>query len=707
MKFKNPIYRLACTFALALISVTGLAHNEHPLGRQPIEWQGGQQILRTIALNFDFHGGDNFITYRPHGRVERHGDRDCLVGPYFLFDIDDRFAYDIDETVTLELVFDTRVSEGFNLSYDHAVKPQALTREFSTGSSSRFVTHRVDLPRARFANRKYQHTDLAIGAPNSRFPPGDYQSGHMVALCGIKVLRNSRGRPPLASGRLHLEVTDADDQPTTVRLGLYDADGKSPLADRSALPVQRFSETIREHALRFVPASWPSAGRYVYYINGQYGGAVEAGTYTLVINKGPEYRQVVREITVAANETSTLAVQLERWRDLPAEGWYSGDDHVHIRRLDPAADSDILAYAQAEDVHLTNLLQMGNVSGWHFPQYAFGKAGHRYQGDYVILAGQESPRTSHRGHTIGLNGKRFHWPGHDYFLYDKTADAIHADGGLFGYAHVALDAFHVAWGLALDVPLGYIDFVEMLQMNTLNTGYLYDFLNMGFRLLPSAGSDYPYIHVAGTERIYAHIDGEFSVANWFKSWQKRRSFVSNGPIIEFTVNGDSVTNEYEVHRGEQIRIKARAAVNPDYDQLDRLELVALGQVIASSGKLDGDSITLEHEFEAATSMWLALRSYGASVGKAHTAPIYIYVNGDRRTHDRETVGPTASRYAALLHGLKDSRPTLDEEWERFNVEADVLRKWDDDKPDLDRRIERALEIYDVLIQESTGTIERL
>ena len=62
MKFENTVYRLACTFALSLMSLTGLAHNEHPLGRQPIEWQGGQHILRTIALNFDFHGGDNFIT---------------------------------------------------------------------------------------------------------------------------------------------------------------------------------------------------------------------------------------------------------------------------------------------------------------------------------------------------------------------------------------------------------------------------------------------------------------------------------------------------------------------------------------------------------------------------------------------------------------------------------------------------------------------
>ncbi|MGR8922095.1 MAG: hypothetical protein ACU85V_20955, partial [Gammaproteobacteria bacterium] len=73
-----------------------------------------------------------------------------------------------------------------------------------------------------------------------------------------------------------------------------------------------------------------------------------------------------------------------------------------------------------------------------------------------------------------------------------------------------------------------------------------------------------------------------------------------------------------------------------------------------------------------------------------------------RFHDRETAGPRAARYTALLEALRASRPDLDHEWERFNVELDVLGKWDDDKPALDQRIDRAIDVYRLLIDESRG-----
>lgn len=669
-----------------------------------MEWRGGPQILRTLALNFDFHGGGNFIAYRPPGRVERREGKDCLVGPYFMFDIDDRFAFDIDESVTLDLVFDGQTSTGFNLSYDHAVNPRAMERHFARQAGERWVHERVVLERARFANRKYEKTDLSIGAPNSKFPPGDYKTGHEIALCALTVSRSGEPVASASRGRLELDIVDENARPTTVRVGLYRDDGFAPLAGRDALPMRRFGESIRQLPLRFTPAAWPTPGRFVFYVDSRYSTELASGAYTLVISKGPEYRLIVREINIPDGGSADLDLALERWRDLPAGGWYSGDDHIHIARTDPSVDAAVLGYTRAEDVHVSNLLQMGNVSTSHFPQYAFGPSGHYSDGSYALVPGQESPRTSHRGHTIGLNGKRFHWPGDDYFLYDRSAEAIRADGGLFGYAHVALDAFNVAWGLALDVPLGFVDFLEMLQMNSMNTGYLYDFLNMGFRLLPSAGSDYPYIHVAGSERVYVKLDGEFSVPAWFEAWRTKRSFVSNGPIIEFTLNDDDTHNEFSVAKGQAVKISASAAVNPDYDVIDRLELVQQGNVVASAERNGGDEpLVLDHTFNATTSSWLALRAFGRGSGKAHTAPVYVFVDGNTRFHDRETVKELADRYIALLLALKDSRPTLDEEWERFNVEHDVLRKWDDDKPALDQRIDRAISIYRLLVDEAAGS----
>ena len=697
----------AALFAL-LLALPVNAHNPHPLGRQAIFWDTDPHILRIVATNFDFHGGGDFVTWRPHGQVEERDGHSCLVGPHFLFDVDDQFAFDIDETVTLELLFDRNASSGFNLSYDHVINPRALSRTFPSDSQRRWHTEVIKLERARFANRKYEKTDFSIAAPNSKFPPASYQHGHEIALCGVKISRENKRGKDTPTGRLHLKVTNERGDADAVRVGLYDAEGSAPLTDDSALTVMRFEERIRELPLRFAPRAWPSTGRFVFYIDGEYEADIPVGNYTLAVSKGPEYRLNAHDVVITAGETITIKSRLKRWIDMPARGWFSGDGHIHIGRPDPVKNDMILAYTRAEDVHLSNLLQMANVTTWHFPQYAFGQRGHHVDHAYALVPGQESPRTSHRGHTIGLNAKRFHWPGDDYFLYDHTAHAIRADGGLWGYAHVAIDAFNVAWGLALDVPLGFVDFFEMLQMDSMNTRYLYDFLNMGFRVLPSAGSDYPYIHVAGTERVYVKMNEAFTVQGWFDAWRSNRAFVSNGPMIEFTVNGDAESNELDVSDASTLTIKAKARVNPDYDALERLELVAHGNVVHAATSKDGaEELTLDYDLIANGPLWFALRAYGKGQAKAHTGPVYVFVDGDQKFHDRETVRELAEKYTKLLVGLKDSTPTLDEEWERFNVEHDVLRKWHDDKPGLDERIERAIGIYQLLIDEARGEIERL
>lgn len=686
--------------ALMLLTFGVLAHNEHPLGRQQIAWSPSPEILRIFAYNFDFAGGGDFVTWRPPGGLEAREGKQCLVGPYFFFDVLDEFAFDIDETVTIKLLFDRNSTEGFNLSYDHAVKPSVISRRFGK-SDERWHWETVTLERARFANRKYAKTDFAIGGINSLFPAENTGGGHQVTLCDIQIARSNDTVKPTTLEKFSLSIVDENDEPTAARIGLYDSTGRAPLA-KSALSVHRFSEQIHELSLRQVPAVWPSEGRFVFYIDGHYESHVAPGKYTLVVSKGPEYRLHVQDIEVGTGSSTDLNIKLERWIDMPGKGWYSGDDHIHIARHAPDVNKSILSFTRAEDIHLSNLLQMANVTTWHFPQYAFGSQGHYVQDDYALAAGQESPRTSHRGHTISLNAKRFHWPERDYFLYNKTANAIHNDGGLFGYAHVAIDGFNVSWGLALDVPLGIVDFVEMLQMGVLNTEYLYDFLNLGYKLLPSAGSDYPYIHIAGAERVYAKVGESFSVANWFDAWRTKRSFVSNGPIIEFDVNGNEDDTEFNVSRGDAISISALSRVNPDVDQLESLELVVHGNVSASVTETKEQGLMLTHTIKAEESFWFALRTRGANGAVAHTAPVYVYVDNNKQFWNKETAQRVALKYIDVLNTLKNSTPDLNEEWERFNVENDVLPAWHQAKPALDNQIEQAMEQYRSKIESAKG-----
>lgn len=684
------------------------AHNESALGLVDVDWKDHSSIIRVLSSNFNFHGGQFTISYRNNGVVEERQGKRCLKGAHFSFDIDDNYAFNIDETVTIDILMADNGASGFTYSYDHAINPVRKTVTFEGKSEQGWHSHRVTFDRARFSNRLYHKTDFSLSAVNAVFPQTDFENDQQIVICDIQVERQNKVIKYKTPGKLKLGVKNEKGQATSVRAGLYAADGKAPLSSDEALTIMRFGERLRDIPLLQVPEAWPSDGRYVFYVDGDYSADLQPGKYTLVLAKGPEYRMITKEIQIRSGKTTELGISLERWRDLPAQGWYSGDDHIHITRKNPSVNDMVSAYVQAEDVHLTNLLQMANLTNYHFKQYRFGKAGHYIEDDYALLAGQESPRTTHRGHTIGLNGKQFYYPTHEYHLYDKTAKAVKADGGMFGYAHVGLDGFNVAWGLALDAPFGYVDFLEVLQFGVLGTNYLYDLLNMGFKILPSAGSDYPYLFIAGTERIYAKLDKPFTVRNWFDAWQHNRSLISNGPMIEFTVNSDASSQEFDVTAGSKITVKAEASLNPDYDQIDRIELVRHGKVIASaSAKAASSSVELEFSYDATASHWLALRAYGKISGKAHTAPVYIYVDGNQHFYDKEQLALLANKYIAYLDEMAGSTPDVNKEWEQFDVEGQVLPQWEKDKPELNKRIQLARELYQNLIREARGEIRHL
>jgi len=689
---KNHLVTLV-GFAVAIAGTTELsAHSEGPLGLTVHQWNAGPQIARSISTNFDAQGGDDFVSWSTPARITTHQGRKCLTGAYMLFDIDDSFAFDIDETMLVDLTFYRPGTTGFHVSYDEAVAPTAKEVKFAAQAKGSFHTETVRLDRARFANRKLYGTDLGVGALGSTL---EHKGDLDVTLCGIRVRREAPAAPRAVTGKFRLKVLDENGRPTAARVGLYRQDGWAPLAGKSALPFDHFTTTTRDLAMVSVPKTWSSKGRYVFFADTHYEGDVPEGNYQLFVMKGPEYALQGRPVHVTRDGGDEITVRLKRWVNLPAQGWFSGDDHIHIARSTPAQNRRILNFMRAEDTHIANLLQMGNLRGSYFKQYQFGAGGQYGDGDYFLVSGQESPRTSNRGHTIGLNGKQFHWPERDYFLYDATADHIHGDGGLWGYAHVALNMFGANFGLALDVPRGKVDFVEMLQWGTMDTHFLYDFLNMGFRLLPSAGSDYPYIDFPGSERIYVHVDGALTPQAWFNGWASGRSYVSNWFSIDsFTMNGDARAAEYDVKRGEPVSVEAKIRANPDFDLLDRIELVAHGKVIESVSSKDGASeLSIRHSFAPDASAWVAVRAYGKGRGLLHSAPVYLYVDGERDfSYHKERAG-IARKYQAMLQELRQSTPQLEREWERFAVEHLVLSRWTEVKPRLDKMIEEANAVY--------------
>src|SRR5262249_33692459 len=138
------------------------------------------------------------------------------------------------------------------------------------------------------------------------------------------------------------------------------------------------------------------------------------------------------------------------------------------------------------------------------------------------------------------------------------------------------------------------------------------FLNLGYKVLPVGGADYPYFgpSLPGLERTYVNLTGPFSAAAWYDGFRRGHAYVTNGPFLQFSVNGHEMGEEIHVKRGEPLEVAADALLNPDIDALDRLELVVLGDVNAEQRADGKDHVQLQKTLTADHSMWIAVRAVG-------------------------------------------------------------------------------------------------
>ena len=630
------------------------------------------------------------------------GGQSCVFGDLFSFDVDDRYAFDIDEPVDVTVTYAPERTQPFTVAWDkNGGDGFGVSKEIvpEPGPALRKAT--VRLERARFAGLGILKTDLAVGARGG------------IMLCDITIARSGATRSAAPTGRVHIEVKDAQTGAIVpARLGLYDATGRTPLPSDQALLVHRYADETR--LLWVAPRLiWPSAQRQAFYANGTYESPVPAGSYEVVATKGPDYRAFKSTVDVKAGQTSRVTISLQRYIDQPSRGWYSGDTHLHLMR-DETEDLAVWGEVAAEDVHVGNLLEMGNIVTTHFRQPAWGKAGRFLRDGHLIASGQEDPRTAQRGHTIHHNlQKPIHLPSEDFFAYHKVFEASHSQGGVSGYAHMG-QIFNGRRGLALDVPFDLVDFIEVLQGGRLGVDNWYPYLNMGFKVSPAAGSDYPYFgpSLPGVERYYVQLDRPFDPDAWYASFKAGHVFVTNGPMLDFTINGRGMGEEVRVPKGARLQLVASARLNPDIDTLGRLDLIAQGDVVGTERANGSDRIELRRELTADHSMWIAVRASGEreipAQGQvqehgaiAHSAPIYVVVDNQHFWKTEavpELVRAERQILQDLLNGPVDPMGDL-EAWETVNV---LAPQWERQRYLLRPRVQQADAKYQDILKRAAG-----
>ena len=131
--------------------------------------------------------------------------------------------------------------------------------------------------------------------------------------------------------------------------------------------------------------------------------ALPRGTWEVVVGRGFEHTPTFETVTIASGKTVTATLRPRRWVKMSERGWWSADDHVHGRLMSDDDARKLITWAVAEDVHLTNLVQMGDIYRTYFQQRGFGAAARVQQHDYVLAPAQECPRTREMGHVLTMN----------------------------------------------------------------------------------------------------------------------------------------------------------------------------------------------------------------------------------------------------------------------------------------------------------------
>ncbi|QNF32701.1 CehA/McbA family metallohydrolase [Adhaeribacter swui] len=468
-----------------------------------------------------------------------------------------------------------------------------------------------------------------------------------------------------ASGRLEVQVTDATtNQLTPVRVRL----------SRNGWAVKKLPKA----AVGVMYGVWDHADGYdyqpdsSYYVAGQFSLDLPPGTYQLSLAKGPEYLEQKHQLQIEAGQVQQQNYQLKRWINMPEKGWYSADDHIHIRRS-PREDSLLLTWTQAEDVHVGVMLRMGDFWEAYYPQYAWGEKGVYQKNDYLLTSGQEDPRTPELGHALGIGASDKVRFGKEYYYYDKVFDKLRELGGLGGYAHQA-ETFHGYRGLTLDGLRGKVDVLELLQFcasdKPLITNHYYHLLDLGIPVTAVAGSDFPWCgndHATGPPersarlgnvRFYTYVDGPLTYNSWKAGLAAGHTFVSNGPMLSFEVNGQLPGSKLPVSKGTTLHITAHAYGNAAQVPLQSLEIVGhgkvLGRVSISDAGQSTEHLSLTLDIPAEQGIWLAARAYGNPTQAAHTTPVYVQVDG-KNFHNPAT----APQYLKLSEGyLKELKKDL-------------------------------------------------
>ena len=449
-------------------------------------------------------------------------------------------------------------------------------------------------------------------------------------------------------GRLTIVVEERG-RPTPARVSVTAADGRGFAPDDA---WRHADDSFDRSERQFEYTYFHTPGRATV--------VVPPGIVKVEVLKGLEHRVFRSEVKIPAGGAITVRAPLARIADLQAEGWRSGDQHVHMNycgayRNDPA---HLAFQARAEDLQVVENLIVNKEQ--RFPDIAYfsGKPDPVSTGSLLILHDQEY-HTSYWGHSalLGLR-ENILLPGYAGYvntaagsLYPENAaifDLAHAQGAITGYVHPfdsPPDPFKTGvplhHELPVDAALGKVDYMEIVGFSDhLATAEVwYRLLDCGFRIPAGAGTDAMADFASlrgpvGLNRLYVKTGAPLDRRHWIEGIKQGRTFATNGPLLRFSLDDKEVGDTLDLPAGRhqaRVRAELRSMV-----PVDHLEIVGNGEVVKTL-PLTGDRTVATYTGALAVdrSGWYTLRAWSRRATSpildiypfATTSPIYVRLGG--------------------------------------------------------------------------------
>jgi hypothetical protein len=325
--------------------------------------------------------------------------------------------------------------------------------------------------------------------------------------------------------------------------------------------------------------------------------ALQPGKYTVTYTRGPEYLVLHKTITVPAASTHTETFELKRWAHPAAQGWYSGDHHIHAAGCshyesptEGVTPEDMMRHLLGEDLNVGCCLSWGPC-WYHQKRYFEGKVHPLSTPSHILRYDVEVSGfpSSHCGHICLLRLKQQDYPGtkliNDWPSWDLPIFKwAKEQGAVVGFAHSG-------WGLdvgatrelpnyiippmssiganeyIVDITHDLCDFISTVDTPSVwELNIWYHTLNCGYRCRVSGETDFPCIYGerVGLGRSYVHLDGKLDFDRWTEGIKQGRCYVSDGKshLMDFTVNGLGVGvkgSEVRLTEPGQVEIKAKVS----------------------------------------------------------------------------------------------------------------------------------------------------